>query len=99
MFGKLNEMKAMMEEVKNRLDTITVVGEAESGAVKVYANGNRKINNVSISESLMGSADKEQLEELLTVAINRALEQAEAVSESEMRAAAGGFLPNIPGLI
>ncbi|HTE01782.1 MAG TPA: YbaB/EbfC family nucleoid-associated protein [Mucilaginibacter sp.] len=84
MFDKLFEAQQKAGEVKQRLDTITVLGMAEGGMIKVTANGNKVIQSVLIDDEFLKSADKEELEELLMVAINKALEQAENVSQSEM---------------
>ena len=46
MFDKLMEMKKRMDEVKSRLDTMVVSGEADQGNVKVNMNGNRKVLDV-----------------------------------------------------
>ena len=97
MMGKLQDMKQKMEETKKRLDTITVEGEAGNNAVIVRANGNRQIKSVEISSELY-RADKEELEDLLVIALNRALEKAEKVNEAEMAGAAKGIMPNLPGL-
>jgi nucleoid-associated protein EbfC len=96
MMGKLQEMKQKMEETKKRLETITVKADAGDGAITVTANGNKKIVNIALSEEV-SKGDKEELEDLLVVAINRALEQAEKVHEAEMQGAANGFLP--PGMV
>ena len=97
MMGKLQEMKQKMEETKKRLDLKTIEGEAGNNAVKIIATGNRQIKSVEISAELF-SADKEELEDLLVIAINRALEKAEKVNEAEMAGAAKGIMPNMPGL-
>ena len=96
MFGKMDEMKRQMDEMKKRMDDITVEGEAGSGAVKAIVTANKKLKNLSISEELINEGDKEQIEDLVTVAINRALDQAEAIHDTEMKKMAGGLLP--PGL-
>lgn len=75
-----------MDEVKSRLDNIQVRGEAEG--VVVISNGNRKIVDVIIPESL----SKTDIEDLILLATNRALEQAENVFESEMKSVAGGMM-------
>lgn len=98
MFGKLNEMKQKMEEVKKRLDTIEVEGEAGDGAVKVLVTANKKVLDIVISEVLLTSENKEPLQDFIAVAMNRAMENAENVAESEMKAVAGDMLPNLPGL-
>ena len=86
MFDKIMEAQAKAGEVKKRLDAISVTGAAESGKITVSANGNKVIRSISIDDDFFKGADKEELEELLLVAINKALEQAENVSQSEMAA-------------
>lgn len=98
MLGKLNEVKKAMDEMKARLDSISVDGEAGEGSVKVTATGNKVIKSVSIADKLMQSDRKEELEELIELAVNRALDKAQNLSETEMKAAGKGILPNIPGL-
>ena len=73
-------------EIKQRLDGITVSGSAEGGKITVTANANKIIQSVNIDEELLKDGDKEQLEELLVIAINKAMQQADNVSQSEMAA-------------
>ena len=99
MFGKLQEMQKEMEATRKRLDTMTVVGDAEG--IKVTANGNRSIVNISINPDIVDTTDIEQLEDLLMVAVNRAIAQAEALNVAENGKIASGMLPpgmDIPGL-
>ena len=98
MFDKLGQAKQMAEEVKNKLETISVMGEAGSGKVKVIATGNRKIKELLIVDELLSPESKEELQDLLVVAINRALETAENVSESEMRSVMSSRVPGLGGL-
>lgn len=93
MMGKLQEMKQKTEETKKRLDTISVDAEVENGLVKVVCNGNRKITSISLNDELVKEGDKEQIEELTLLAINRALEKAEKVAEAEMAGVAKGMIP------
>lgn len=95
MMGKLQEMKQKSEEVKKRLDTISVTAEAEDGLVKVVCTANKKIQSIEISETLMTDGDKEQIEDLTILAINRAIEKAEKVSETEMAGVARGMMPGM----
>jgi DNA-binding YbaB/EbfC family protein len=86
MFDKIMEAQAKACEAKQRLDNITVSGTAEGGKITVTANGNKAIQSINIDDEFFKQADKEELEELLIVAINKAIEQAENVSQSEMAA-------------
>ncbi len=98
LMGKLGEMQQRMEDMKKRLDTITVIGEAGSGLVKATVTGNRKLVNLQISPELIKDNDTEAIEDLVTVAVNRALEQAEKVAEAESTAMGKDMLPGFPGL-
>lgn len=86
MFDKLFEAQQKAGEVKKRLDGITVSGTAEDGKITVTANGNKVIQSINIDEDFLKTTDKEELEELLQVAVNKALVLAENVSQSEMAA-------------
>jgi len=94
MMEKLQAMQGRMEEIKNRLETIVVRGEAENGKIIVQINGNRKVKDIQLDPELL-TGDKEQLEELLAVAVNRAIEQADNVNNSEMQSAAMGMMPGM----
>lgn len=84
MFDKLMEVQQKAGEVKKRLDAITVTGTAESGKISVTATGNKIIQAINIDPDFFKDADKEEIEELLVTAINKAMEQADNVSQSEM---------------
>ena len=47
---------------------------------------------------IIDDRDKEQIEDLLLLALNRGLESADKVAQSEGASAMKGMLPNIPGL-
>lgn len=96
MFGKLGEAKQKAEEMKLKLDAISVEGTAQG--VKVIANANKKITHISITEDLLKPENKEEVEELLLTAIERAMEQAESISAAEMRAMMGGMIPGLGNL-
>jgi nucleoid-associated protein EbfC len=98
MFDKLGAAKQMAEDVKVKLESISVMGDAGNGMVKVTSTGNRNIQEVQINEDLLKPENKEELQDLLVVAINRALQAAENVSESEMRAMMSSMMPGLGGL-
>lgn len=77
MFGNLmQQMQERQQQMRQALAQIEVEAEAGNGAVKVRANANRQILNIHIEPDLLQDADREQLEDLLLVAVNRALEAA-----------------------
>lgn len=98
MFDKLFEAQQKAGEVKKRLDAITVTGTAEGGKITVTANGNKVIQSVNIDEAFFADADKEEVEELLVVALNKALEQADNVSQAETAAIAKDMFGGLGGM-
>jgi DNA-binding protein YbaB len=98
MFDKLMQAQQQAGEIKKRLDNIIVTGIAEGGKITVTANANKIVQSVVIDEELFKEGDKEQLEELLVIAINKAMEQADNVSQAEMAASAKEMFGNLGGL-
>lgn len=98
MFDKLMAAQQMADDIKKRLDTVSVYGEVEGGAIKITATANKVITAVEIEEEFYKQADKEELEELLLTAINKALTQADQVSATEMQAATKDMLGGLGGM-
>lgn len=99
MFDKLFQAQQKAEEVKKRLDSISVFGETEGGKVRVVASASKEIREVAIDEEFLKQLqDKEELEELLVVALNKALQQAENVSQAEMQVVSQDLLGGLGGL-
>ena len=98
MFDQLRAAQGKAEEIKKRLDTISVFGEVEDGAIKVTATANKAITAIAITDKFYEKADKEELEELLQAAVNKALAQADQVSATEMQAATSDMLGGLGGL-
>nr|MBC7613038.1 YbaB/EbfC family nucleoid-associated protein [Pseudopedobacter sp.] len=98
MFDKIFEAQQKAEEVKKRLANISVVAEVEGGAIKVTATANKLIQSIEIEEDFLKENGKEGIEDLLVVAINKALDQAENVSQAEMAAVTQQMLGGMGGL-
>lgn len=92
LFSKLQEAQQKMQEGKQKLGDVVVDGEAGNGMVKVSVTGNREVKTISIDNQLLAPDKKEELEDLLVTALNRALKNAEQAFEEEMKGLAGGML-------
>ena len=96
MMGKLQETQQKIEETKKRLDTVLVDEQSADGLLKITMTANREIKSISVDDSLL--QDKEQLEDYLVLVMNKVIEKANSVNESELGAAAKFDMPNIPGM-
>jgi len=94
MMGKLQEMKQKADEIKKRLGETFINVEGAGGDIKITISGDRKIKNLTVSDSLQ-HGDKRELESQLLNTINNALAEAEKVNEEEMKKAAGGLIPGM----
>ncbi len=99
MFGNIvDKLKLAQEDFKTRMEQVLLDGQADNGRVKVVVNGNKIVKQIFISQELFDENDKEAIEELVQVAINKAIEKADDIYNSEMKGMAKDVMPNIPGL-
>lgn len=96
MMGKLKETQQKIEATKLRLDTVLIDEKSNDGLLQVTLTANRKIKAITIDESLL--EDKEQLEDYLILVLNKAIEKATNINETELAAVAKEGMPNIPGM-
>ena len=96
MMGKLRETQEKVEATKKRLDTVYLREQSSDGLLSVSISANRVIKELTIDERLLN--DKDQLEDYLIITLNKAIEKATKVNETELGAVAKEGLPNIPGM-
>ena len=101
----LPRLKQKLEEVKQQLGEMTVEADTGGGAVRVTANGLLRVVSVKLDAALIAGLvdpaneqDRAIAEELITGAVNTALQKARELAEREMASAAGDLgLPLPPG--
>ena len=96
MMGKLKETQRKIEETKKRLDSVLIDEQNTDGTLKVTFTANGKLKSIDIDDSLL--EDKDQLEDYLIVTLNKAIEKAANVNQSELDAVAKVDIPMIPGM-
>jgi DNA-binding YbaB/EbfC family protein len=96
MMGKLKETQEKVAATKKRLDSVLLDESSAEDLVKVTITANRQIKEIKIDDSLL--EDGEQLEDYLIITINKAIEKATQVNETELAAVAKEGMPDIPGM-
>ncbi|MEZ4779477.1 MAG: YbaB/EbfC family nucleoid-associated protein [Flavobacteriaceae bacterium] len=96
MMGKLKETQAKVEATKQRLNTVLIDEKSTDELIHITITANREIKTISINDELL--KDKEQLEDYLILTLNKAIEKATKIHETEIAAVAKEGMPNIPGL-
>lgn len=87
----MNQMQQMQEQMQKQLAGESFEAEAGGGAVVVTCTGDRKVTNVKVDPEVLD--DAEALEDMLVVAVNRALEKAAEYEQAQAGNMLNGMLP------
>ncbi len=92
------KLEKAMADAKEKLSELAVEAESGGGLVKVAMNGKCEITRLTVDPKAVDPADKALLEDLVTAAVNAAVEKARAAADEHMQKATGGIkLPGIAG--
>ncbi len=91
------EMQQNITDLQAELDEREFSASADGDLVSATVNGKHELKSLTISEELIKDAadDKEMLEDLVMVAVNKAVKLASDTCDNEMDKITGGL--NIPG--
>lgn len=90
------KLEKAMAEAKEKLAEIAVEAESGGGLVKVAMNGKCEITRLTVDPKAVDPNDKALLEDLVTAAVNAAVEKARSAADESMSKATGGI--KIPGI-
>lgn len=91
------QMQRKLKKVEEELDTTEYEGSTGgSNGVNVKINGKNEVIEVNIHEDLLDKENKEELQDMLLIAMNNAVEQARVDREEKMGSVTQGV--SIPGM-
>ena len=93
MFGNILKMKEQMEEAKRLLEEVFAHGSA--GEVTVKCDGTRRILEVKIDVDSLAIMDKEELQDLMVLACNRAFEESQNKAAEVFKSKFGPMAPSL----
>ena len=85
------KMQKQMEEAQAALEQKELTATAGGGMVEVTITGKKEVKSIRIKPEIVDPDDVETLEDLVLVAINEAMRQADELSQKEMGKATGGL--------
>jgi hypothetical protein len=94
MFEKLEALKKIADESKSKLDAMLVDGESGGNLVVVTLNGNREFQSIKINTDHK-LISPEDLEDLISVAFQRAMEKANRINEDEVKKSSQFLFPGL----
>ena len=80
------QMQQEMERIQGELAVATVEGSAGGGAVRAVVTGKQTLVSLSIDPGAVDPDDVEMLQDLVTAAVNDALEASRKLAEQKMGA-------------
>jgi DNA-binding YbaB/EbfC family protein len=90
------EMQERIESLQRDMENQTVEATSGGGVVRVVANGAQQLVEIEIKPDAVDPDDIEMLEDLITAAVNSAMEKSKEMAQKEMGKIAGGM--KLPGL-
>ena len=96
MIKQAQKMQEDMAALQTDLETREYSATSGGGIVSVTVDGKHLIKSLKIDQSAIDPDDSEMLEDLITVAVNEAIEKASKTAESEMGELSGGL--NLTGM-
>ena len=92
----LRQLQQQMQKVQDELKQTTLEISAGGGAVTVVITGDQHIESIAIDPAAIDPEDSELLADMITAAVNEAIEESQGLAKQKLGALTGGL--NIPGL-
>jgi hypothetical protein len=96
MMKQAQKLQAKMMEMQAELGNRTVSAQAGGGMVEAVVNGKQELLSLRIDPEVVAPDDVEMLQDLITAAINEALNRSREMMAAEMSKLTGGM--QIPGM-
>ena len=97
MMKQVKKMQADMEKAQQEIEEKEFTSSAGGGVVEATINGKKEVVAIKIDPDVVDPEDVEMLQDLIMVAVNDAISQADKFNEEKMGKLTGGI--NIPGLM
>jgi nucleoid-associated protein EbfC len=96
MMKQAQKLQAKMVEMQAELGNRTVSAQAGGGMVEAVVNGRQELVSLRIDPEVVVADDVEMLQDLISAAVNEALNRSREMMAQEMSKLTGGM--QIPGL-
>ena len=96
MMARLQQMQEKALKAQSELQEQVVDGSAGGGAVNIAVTGGLKVESLKIEPEVVDPDDIEMLEDLITAAVNEALQKVQGLQSQQLAGLAGQFGINLP---
>jgi DNA-binding YbaB/EbfC family protein len=93
-------LQEQMLATQEALGEQTVTATAGGGVVSVVMTGHQRVESITLDPEVVDPEDIEMLQDLITAAVNEAIEQSQGLAAQQMGALTGGLdLGSLGGLL
>lgn len=96
MMARLQQMQERALKAQQELYEQIVDGSAGGGAVSITVTGGLSVQSLKIAPEVVDPDDIEMLEDLVTAAVNEALQKVQALQTQQLAGLAGQFGISLP---
>jgi DNA-binding YbaB/EbfC family protein len=96
MADQLKRLQQDMADTQEALGEETVEVTAGGGAIKIVMTGHQRVKSLTIDPEVINPEDVEMLQDLVTAAVNEAIEKSQSMAAERMSGLTAGL--GIPGL-
>ncbi len=99
LMAQLGQMQERLQKAQEEIESRVAKATAGGGAVEVEITGAYRVKSLKIDPEAVDPDDLGMLEDLVTAAVNEALQQVQAFHAENLSGLTGGLnLPGLPGL-
>ncbi|MBX3056477.1 MAG: YbaB/EbfC family nucleoid-associated protein [Anaerolineae bacterium] len=91
MMAQVQQMQAEMAAAQASLENEFLTVTAGGGAISIVISGHQRVQSIQIEPDLLQPSEVEMLQDMLTAAVNAAIEQSQAMSAQKMEGITGGL--------
>jgi len=92
----LKQAQKMQEEMQKKLEETVVEAGAGGGMVQARMNGNKQLLSLEIDPEVLGSEDRDMLQDLIVAAVNEASRRVDDAMQGQLSSLASNL--KIPGI-
>lgn len=97
--AQMQQMQAEMAATQAKLENEFITVTAGGGAITIVISGHQRVQSIQIDPDILVPAEAEMLQDMLTAAVNSAIEQSQALSAEKMEGITGGMGGGIGDLL
>jgi DNA-binding YbaB/EbfC family protein len=88
---QIMKLQEQMVQTQEALGEQTVTVTAGGGVIEVVMSGQQRVQSITIDPDVVDPEDVEMLQDLITAAVNEAIERSQSLAAEQMAALTGGL--------